>query len=156
MQAATIRPIRDSDILPVAALLHQLALEFIVAEFSAEAASTFLRANDGEGIARNLAQGMLYHVAEIDCVLAGFVGMRGHQHVFHLFVGKPWQGHGLARQLWTHARQSAEAAGGAPPFTINASNYAVPAYEKLGFTRSEPTRELHGVFYNPMQWLGED
>lgn len=156
MQAATIRPIRDSDILPVAALLHQVALEFIVAEFSVEAASTFLRANDGEGIARNLAQGMLYHVAEIDGVLAGFVGMRGHQHVFHLFVGKAWQGRGLARQLWAHARECAEAAGGAPPFTINASNYAVPAYEKLGFTRSGPTRELHGVFYNPMQWQRKD
>jgi len=32
----------------------------------------------------------------------------------------------------------------------NASNYAVPAYEKLGFQRTEPTKNTNGVLYNPM------
>lgn len=153
MLTASIRPLAPDDIAPVAAMLRELALEFIVPEFAPEAASTFLRANDRQGIERNLQQGMHYHVAEIDGVLAGFVGMRAHQHVFHLFVGKPWQGHGLARQLWQHARKAACAAGGAAPFTINASNYAVCAYERLGFVRTGPTAEMHGVYFNPMQWV---
>lgn len=155
MTPPLIRPLRDDDIAPVAAMLRALALEFIVPEFTAEAASTFLRANDREGIQGYLAQGMLYHVAEIDGVMAGFVGMRAHQHVFHLFVGKPWQGRGLARRLWLHAKAIALAAGGVPPFTINASNHAVGAYERLGFVRKGPTAELHGVYYNPMAWCDE-
>lgn len=152
MISPSIRPLHEDDIAPVAAMLRALALEFIVPEFTAEAASTFLRANDRKGIQRNLAQGMLYHVAEIDGELAGFVGMRAHQHVYHLFVGKRWQGKGVARVLWLHAKGAALAAGAAPPFTINASNFAVRAYERLGFVRTGPMAEANGVYYNPMQW----
>lgn len=152
MHAPLIRPLRDDDIPRVAAMLRALALEFIVDEFAPEAASTFLRANDRAGIERNLAHGMVYHVATIGEELAGFVGMREHQHVFHLFVGKAWHGGGMARALWARARECALAAGGAPPFTINASNFAVPAYERLGFVRTGPVAQVNGVYYNPMQW----
>ena len=147
-----IRPLRGDDTAALAAMLHALAVEFIVPEFSAGAASTFLRDNDLEGIERHLANGLVYHVAEIDGVIAGFIGMRARQHLFHLFVGKPWQGRGLSRRLWDHARSVAIADGGAPPFTVNASNHAVAAYQKLGFARSAPVQEKNGILFNPMQW----
>ncbi|MDB5960091.1 MAG: family N-acetyltransferase [Massilia sp.] len=147
-----IRPMRTDDIAQVASLLRTLALAFIVHDSRPEPASTFLRENDRDGIARYVAQGFVYHVAEIDGEIAGFIGMRERQHVFHLFVGTPWQGRGVARRLWEHARAEALAAGAAPPFTVNASNYAVPAYEKLGFVRTAPMMEKNGIQFNPMQW----
>jgi GNAT superfamily N-acetyltransferase len=147
-----IRPMRPDDTAAVAALLRALARQFIVHEFLQAPASTFLRENDQASIARNLANGFVYHVADSDGVIAGFVGMRERQHLFHLFVGTPWQGRGVSRLLWDRARETALAAGGAPPFTVNASNYAVPAYERLGFVRSAPMQEKNGILFNPMQW----
>lgn len=140
----------------VAALLHSLAVEFIVHDARPEQASTFLRENDREGIARKLAQGFVYHVADIDGTIAGFIGMRERQHLFHLFVGRAWQRRGVARALWQAARADALAAGAAPPFTVNASNYAVASYQRLGFVRTAPTMEKNGIRFNPMQWLGTD
>lgn len=147
-----IRPMLAEDIATVAAMLRRLAIAFIVHDSRPEQASTFLRQNDSEGIANYVAQGFDYHVAEIDGVIAGFIGMRARQHVFHLFVDSPWQGRGVARRLWQHARTEAIAAGAAAPFTVNASNYAVPAYHRLGFVRTAPMMEKNGIRFNPMQW----
>lgn len=147
-----IRPMQCDDIDAVAALLRTLAIEFIVHDSRPEQASTFLRENDRDGIAGYLARGFTYHVADDDGAIAGFIGMRERQHVFHLFVGTPWQGRGLARRLWDVARTAAFKAGAAPPFTVNASNYAVAAYERLGFVRTSPMLEKNGIRFNPMQW----
>ena len=147
-----IRPMRRDDIAAVAALLRTLASEFIVHDSRPEQASTFLRENDRDGIAGYLSRGFVYHVADDGGAIAGFIGMRERQHVFHLFVGTAWQGRGLARRLWEVARTAAIGAGVAPPFTVNASNYAVAAYERLGFVRTSPMLEKNGIRFNPMQW----
>jgi GNAT superfamily N-acetyltransferase len=147
-----IRPMLGADVAPVAQLLRTLALTYIVHDMHPEPAATFLRENDAEAIARHLERGFVYHVAEDDGAIAGFVGMREGRHLFHLFVGTPWQGRGLSRRLWDCARGAAIAAGGAPPFTVNASNYAVPAYLRLGFVPTGPMMEKNGVRFNPMSW----
>lgn len=137
-KSVRIRPMRCDDIDAVAALLRTLAIEFIVHDSRPEQVSTFLRENDRDGIAGYLARGFTYHVADDDGAIAGFIGMRERQHVFHLFVGTQWQ--------------AAFKAGAAPPFTVNASNYAVAAYERLGFVRTSPMLEKNGIRFNPMQW----
>ncbi|MFA9217268.1 MAG: GNAT family N-acetyltransferase [Sphingomonadaceae bacterium] len=94
----------------------------------------------------------MYHVADDDAAIAGVIGMRDCQHVFHLFVGKPWQGRGLSRRLWDAGRRAAMDAGGTPPFTVNASNYALHAYESLGFMRTAPMALKNGIRFNAMAW----
>jgi len=115
-----ILPLADHDIPAlapaIAALLRELALEFIVHESSREGASTFLAENDQSGVRKFLAHAALvvhvYHVALEDGQLAGFIAIRDNNHLFHLFVGKRWQGQGLARKLWNVARAAAIARGG--------------------------------------------
>ena len=65
--------------------------------------------------------------------------------------GKPYQRTGLAARLWALARDEALASGSAGNFTVNASNYAIAAYEKLGFRRTESTQLKNGVLFNPMK-----
>lgn len=146
-----IRPLIDTDILPVARLLRALALEYIVHESPPEGASTFLAENDEAGLRGFLARGHVYHVAVAGPELAGFVAVRDNCHLFHLFVDQRWQRQGLARRLWETARAAAIARGGNAAFTVNASNYAVPMYEALGFVRVAPTQCAKGLFYNPMR-----
>ena len=146
-----IRPLADTDIPAVAALLRELAREFIVHESTPEGASTFLTENNELGVRGFLARGHVYHVAVIDGELAGFVAMRDRSHVFHLFVGKRWHRRGVARALWDVAREAALAAGGGAAFTVNASNFAVPVYEAFGFVRAGPTQCVKGLYFNPMR-----
>lgn len=146
-----IRAIEEGDIPAVARLLNALSREFIVHESTPEGASTFLRENDEEGIRRYIGMGHVYHVAEIDREIAGFIAIRERKHVFHMFVGARWQRRGVARQLWDVAREVAIAGGGSGSFTVNASNFAVPVYEAMGFVRTAPTQCVKGLNFNPME-----
>jgi ribosomal protein S18 acetylase RimI-like enzyme len=146
-----IRPIEERDIAAVARLLNVLAREFIVHESPPEGACTFLRENDEEGIRRYIGMGHVYHVAETDGEIAGFIAVRGKSHLFHMFVGVKWQRQGLGRKLWDVARAQAIAEGAEGSFTVNASNYAVAMYEALGFVRTAPMQCVKGVYFNPME-----
>lgn len=146
-----IRPIEDRDVPAVARLLQVLAREFIVNESTPEGASTFLRENDEAAIGRYIEQGHVYHVAESDGEIAGFIAIRDRAHLFHMFVAAKWQRQGVARKLWETARQAAIDAGGCGNFTVNSSNFAVPVYEAMGFVRTAPMQSLKGLFFNPME-----
>jgi ribosomal protein S18 acetylase RimI-like enzyme len=147
-----IRPIEDDDVPAVARLLKVLSREFIVHESTPEGAATFLRENDADAIRRYIGSGQVYHVAESDGQIAGFISIRDRSHLFHLFVGVNWQGKGVARALWTVARQAAISAGGSGSFTVNSSNFAVPLYEAMGFVRTAPMQCVKGLYFNPMSF----
>ena len=149
-----IRPITDNDIPAVAQLMRALAKEYIVNESSAPAASNFLRDNDESGLRKFVASGVVYHVAERDAQIVGFIAVRDQQHLYHMFVDKRHHRQGIARAMWAVARQAALDAGGNGVFTVNSSNYAVPAYLAMGFVRTEPTQCKNGIYYNPMQLDG--
>jgi GNAT superfamily N-acetyltransferase len=149
-----IRPINDDDIDAVAALMQALSAEFIVHEGSAAAASSFLRENDRAGLRQFIASGIVYHVAEHDSKLLGFIAVRDHAHLFHMFVDKRHHRQGIARALWEVARQFALEAGNPGLFTVNSSNYALPVYKAMGFVQTAPMQCKNGIFYNPMQLDG--
>ena len=149
-----IRPIEDKDVPAVARLLRVLARQFIVHESTPEGAATFLRENDEEATRRYIAIGHVYHVAEVDGEIAGFIAVRECNHLFHMFVGVKWQRQGAGRKLWDVARETAIAGGGSGGFTVNASNFAVPVYEAMGFVRTAPMQSLKGLYFNPMALIG--
>lgn len=146
-----IRPIEHTDIPATAALFRALATEFIVHESPPEVAATFLRDNDEQGFHRFLLNGFVYHVAEIDGEIAGFIAVREYKHLYHMFVAKKYHGRGIASALWEVARRAAVEGGGSGDFTVNASNYALPVYEAMGFERTAPMQCVNGLYFNPMK-----
>ncbi|WP_229496164.1 GNAT family N-acetyltransferase [Massilia polaris] len=140
----------DADIGAVARLLEVLARDYFLETCSPEQASTFLRENDAAALRRLVREGYVYHVAEVDGQLAGFIAVRERQHVFHLFVAAQFHRQGIGRKLWEHARDVAMTGGSDGGFTVNASNYAMPMYETLGFVRTLPTQCKNGLEFNPM------
>jgi GNAT superfamily N-acetyltransferase len=146
-----IRPITPGDVDVIARLLVELATEFIFDGSEREAHERFLGKNDASAIRRFIEDGFRYHVAEIDGVLVGFVGIRDNSHLYHLFVAKPVHSRGIGRQLWEHAKRECARNGHCGAFTVNASLNAVPIYERWGFRRDGPPREGDGVLYNPMK-----
>ena len=145
-----------ADALRISVLLTALAEEFIVGEFSTEGrlhlATHFGVAEMEE---RLKAAEYRFQLAEDGAELVGVVGVRAATHLQYLFVAKSHQRAGLARRLWELARRDAIRDGNAVGrFTVNASGYAVPAYERLGFRRVGPVREANGVRFQPMELAG--
>jgi GNAT superfamily N-acetyltransferase len=136
----------------ISVLITGLSEEFIVGEFTAEGRAHFLRDHSTIEVQQRLASDFRFYLAENGNELAGVAAIRSNTHLYYLFVAKPYQCMGLARRLWAQVKEEALALGNPGTFTINASNYAVSAYERLGFRRAEPTREKNGVLYNPMQF----
>ena len=95
-----IRPIQENDVPVVACLLKVLARQFIVNESTPEGAATFLRENDEGAIRRYIAIGHVYHVAEQDGEIAGFIAVRERSHLFHMFVGARWRSWPPAPGAW--------------------------------------------------------
>jgi GNAT superfamily N-acetyltransferase len=135
----------------ISALVLALSDEFIINEFGAEGRAHFLADHTPERVRARLAGDFRFYLAEDGGTLAGVAAIRANSHLYYLFVGKPHQGTGLARRLWVRVMQHSLALGNPGRFTVNASNYAVASYEKLGFRRTAPTRDTNGVLYNPME-----
>jgi GNAT superfamily N-acetyltransferase len=145
-----IRPFEPADIPAAAAVLRRAAETFILHESAPADAAHFLAEHDAAGLRRNLDAGFVYHAAIVDGLLAGFIGVRGGTHVFHLFVDAAYQRRGIARALWEAARAAALVPGHAGIFTVNASNVSVPFYAAIGFERTAPM-QVAQVRYNPMR-----
>jgi GNAT superfamily N-acetyltransferase len=148
----SIRVATPEDADGISALLTTLAEEFIVGDFSTKGREHLMTEFSSGALAGRLALvEYRFHVAEVREELAGVVAMRGNSHLYLLFVGKSWHRRGLARRLWRVARQAAPAE--VERFTVNASRFAVPAYERLGFRSVGPALERSGVRAQPMEWL---
>ena len=131
--------------------MRSLSDEFIVHECTREAAAFFANENNEDGIRGFVHAGIAYHVAENDDRIIGFIALRDNKHVFHMFVDKAWHRQGIAAALWRRARETAHARGNPGEFTVNASNYALPVYEKMGFVRTAEMQCKNGIYFNPMQ-----
>lgn len=146
-----IRPLEATDIDAAGRLLADLAHEFIVGSFEPAARQRFLAENNAEGIRHFIASGFRYHVALVEGALVGFVGMRGDSHLYHLFVAKALHGQGIGRALWDAAQAACRTAGHDGAFTVNASTFAVPVYERWGFRHDGPVKETNGIICHPMR-----
>jgi GNAT superfamily N-acetyltransferase len=149
-----IRLLTPDDIPACAALLRRAAQDFILHESTPEDGAAFL-AGQGEAAMRGFFEsGYVYHGAEVDGVLAGFIAVRERSHVYSLYVDSRFHRRGIARRLWETARDAALDAASRPDhpgaFTVNASNHALPFYASLGFVPTAPT-QAGIVRYNPMR-----
>jgi ribosomal protein S18 acetylase RimI-like enzyme len=150
MNEISIRPAVPEDVPMIAALLEQLARRYITVEFTPSAEAKFLKSNDVASISAFIANGFRYWVAERGGALIGFVGVRDHSHLYHLFVAESEQRRGVARDLWQTAKRACRVAGNPGRFTVNSSNNAVGVYESFGFARVGEPQNSDGVLFNPM------
>lgn len=150
MESPSVRKGIVEDAARVSEFVRGLSEEYIVGEFSAEARVRFLEDHSEEGVRERLVGDFRFYIAEHRESIAGVAAIRSNSHLYYLFVGKAHQRTGLARRLLAQVMADSLAQGNPGRLTVNASNHAVPAYEKLGFRRAGPTKNSDGVFYNPM------
>jgi ribosomal protein S18 acetylase RimI-like enzyme len=145
-----IRSLTPDDIPAASALLRRAAEEFILHESTPADGAVFLAEQGEQGMRSFLAKGYVYHLAEVDGTLAGFIAIRERSHVYSLYVDSRFHRRGIARRLWETARDAALGPGHPGAFTVNSSNHALPFYASLGFVPTAPT-QAGIVRYNPMR-----
>jgi GNAT superfamily N-acetyltransferase len=146
-----IRLIRDEEIGEAARLFKVLSEQFIMQDAPLENLAAFVRENDETAMRRFIAAGThVYHVAEVDGEVAGFIALRERTHLFHMFVARGHQGKGISRKLWDAARATSGHTG---TFTVNSSLFAQPVYAAFGFVPTAPTQTVKGVTFTPMALL---
>lgn len=152
-----IRDAAVDDAPRISALLTELAVEFIVGDFAEDGRKHLLsHFTVREMEARLRSREYRFHVAEDGTALVGVVAVRAANHLQYLFVAKSHHRTGLARRLWAAARVEAIERGNVmASFTVNASAYAVAAYERLGFRCVGPVQEANGVRFQPMELAGQ-
>ena len=135
----------------ISRLIHGLSRAFTL-DPSGQGAEGFLRSISAQAIAGYIsAPNFAYFKGLLDGELAGVVAVRDASHLYHLFVDQRFQGRGLARALWAHARADAQAAGNQGWFTVNSTPVAVPVYERFGFRATGPRVEMNGITFVPMR-----
>jgi GNAT superfamily N-acetyltransferase len=138
----------------ISRLIHGLARAFTL-DPAGQGAEAFMRSIRAEAIRGFIsAPNFAYFKGLLEGELAGVVAVRDHSHLFHLFVDAKFQGCGIARALWAHARTGAETAGNPGRFTVNSTPVAVPVYERFGFQATGPRVEMNGIAYVPMRLQG--
>ena len=119
--------------------------------------AAFLQGFAPETIRASIESGRCrYLVAHVGDLLVGALGLRvGDRHLLHLFVAGSHQHAGIARALWERALAELRLAVTGPvAVTVNSSLYAVPVYERFGFTVQGPPVERPGVVFVPMRFEG--
>ncbi len=151
-RSLAIRRAAPSDAARISRFVIALSEEFIVGEFTPHGRAHFLNDHSAANVEQRLAGDFRFYLAEDADQIAALAAIRSNTHLYYLFVGKSYQRTGLSRRLWSQVLEDSLALGNPGKFTVNASNYAVPAYEKLGFRRTESRAQKNGVLYNPMVW----
>jgi len=151
-----IRDAIEDDAQPISDLMIDSAREFFADDFS-EAGMAHFMDDCGVAVLENrIRAGDHYYVAVIDDVIAGVCAIRRGNHLYSLFTDSAFHRRGVARSLWERALQDIRDSG-YEEVTVKASNYAVPAYERLGFVRIGPGEEESGIVSNPMLYkLGSE
>lgn len=79
--------------------------------------------------------------------IIGYIAIKDGRHLYYLFVDKEHQGQGIARQLWDHACREIRS----ETYVVRSSLFAVPVYERFGFTISGPVSVRDGIAFQPME-----
>ncbi|WP_345416754.1 GNAT family N-acetyltransferase [Halioxenophilus aromaticivorans] len=76
----------------------------------------------------------------------GYAALKDGSHLYHLFVAKSQQRTGIATLLWRSLLTYCHA----DLVTVRSSMYAVPVYERFGFTVERPAGLKDGIAFQPL------
>ena len=140
-----IKEIPETDKSIMRALIMEVFDQFVAPDYSTKGVASFrdFVMND------DMLTGYICYGAYEGNLLQGILVADDSQgHVVLFFVRAEAQGCGIGRALWAHLLMHSDC----PAYTVNASLYAVPIYERLGFAVMGDEQETDGIRYVPMRF----
>jgi GNAT superfamily N-acetyltransferase len=90
---------------------------------------------------------MVWLVAVQEPTLSGVLAISDKNHVKYFFVHPAYQKLGIGKKLWQFASDRGVLG---KSLTVRSSLVAVPVYESLGFSATEPPKTFNGMQYQTM------
>ena len=139
------RPLLPDEIPAAIELVWEVFLRFEAPDYGREGVQTFRNFLDGKEGNEPLCW---YGVFE-NGHLVGVLAMRAKGHISLFFVQETYQGKGYGRQLFERMTRDYDEKS----FTVNSSPYALPIYQKLGFTAADAEQCSNGIRFTPMKYI---
>jgi ribosomal protein S18 acetylase RimI-like enzyme len=148
----TIRAIQPADYATVCDIVTILFEAFVAPRVTPERRARFLAQTQPAKLAERIAEGHRYAVALLRGRPVGVVGIGLNHHLYWLWVDAACHRRGIAARLLEYARAMLlEADPAATRMTVNASDYAVPIYRRMGFVATGEEQLRAGVPVTPMR-----
>lgn len=144
-----IREMNFNDIEHVNILIKEVFDKFMSGDYTEEGIKNFYEFISPSSLRERLSSGNRFFAAEKGEVIAGVIEVRDNSHIALFYVKKEFHGMGIGRSLFEHAQKQIPSG---TTITVNSSPFAIPVYEKLGFTRHLPARMKDGMAFTPMKY----
>ncbi len=145
-----IREMNFNDIESVNILIKEVFDQFMSGDYTEEGIANFYEFISPSSLRERLSSGNRFYTAEKDEIIAGVIEVRDNSHIALFYVSGIFHGKGIGRSLFVHALKYI------PPgtaITVNSSPFALPVYERLGFTRQLPAGMKDGMAFIPMKYI---
>ena len=142
-----VRRLSGEEIPAALELMWEVFLKFEAPEYPEDGVQFFRQSLDDEKRNRS----MNFYGAYDGDKLVGALCMRAPQHIGDFFVREEYHRRGIGRALFEAMRKDYVK----QEFTVHASPYAVPVYERLGFKATDKEQLTDGLRYTPMIFKGE-
>lgn len=125
--------------------------EFVATDNTEEGNKLFYDCIKPKNIAARQKEKNNILIAKDNEQIVGMVEIGDNQDVFLLYVDKAHQKQGIAKRLYLKAVCTCvKKQPDLNKFSVHASLYSVPVFEKLGFTATGPKKTENGITYLPM------
>lgn len=147
----TVEDLRLTEVGAATAIIERVFDEFIGPGYAPEGVDTFKSFIQPAEIAWRSLNGNFILVAKDENEIIGVIEMKNYKHISLLFVAKEYHRQGVAKQLLRQAVSRCRTAEWEElELTVNSSPFAVPVYQKLGFTPVGPEQVQNGIRFVPM------
>ncbi len=153
-----IRPAIGEDAVQISAIIRKTAHHFMV-HLCRRELDAYLLGFAPDSIRRRITSPRYIYIVSVHGngrVVSGVAGLKDCSHLLHFFVSPEFQRQGIGRELWGAVKSQAILFGNTRGFTVNATSFAVPIYERFGF-RAGGDRIIAGaIAYTPMRLVLTD
>lgn len=149
-----IRKLNDEDFEEASKMIFHTFYKYILPTYTTEGVEFFRDTTSPMSFRMNTFDGSItLYGAYLENMLCGVLGCRGTNHICLFFTHKDYMGRGIGRRLFSHFLSMTDKR---EPVTVNASDYGVPVYQRLGFEITDLRKEENGVVYTPMTYRRGD
>ena len=149
-----IKKVCNQDLNKAFSLIWNTFLEFVAPDYSIEGIETFkVSFIENDNFKDSFKNGkQIMYGAYFNDDLAGVVSISSNNNVSCAFVDKKYHRKGIATLLFKQIISELKDEK-VEKITLNASPYAIPFYNNIGFKVLDEQKEFHGIIYTPMELI---
>ena len=146
-----IRLIENDDLHVALQMVRNVFDQFEAPDYSPEGIAEFYKYIQVDAMSSRISKNHFGLLALFNRDTVGMIEIRDYQHISLLFVDSNYHRQGIGKKLWIEAfKKCIQSSSKVTSFTVNSSPFAVPIYEKLGFSKVSEEQVVNGIRFYPM------